>query len=742
MDQQELMKAIMAIQRDTSLTDGEKARRRQELLSGKFQEDHQVKPDEESVSEDAKKAPVRYAQAEEEEEDDNILESLKCSICFELCRQPVSLPCQHNMCLKCFNSLNARSSKHACPSCRSVFGRKIAENPRINTALTFAIRAIRTGKARALMAPAQRAQMLRNEERPDEAYTTERAQRSGRANAASGRIRVNFPQDAFGPILPEHDPERETGVIVGEYWKDRLDCRQWGAHFPHVAGIAGQSSRGAQSVVLSGGYEDDWDGGDWFLYTGSGGRDLSGNKRTNKVQSFDQTFENMNKALKVSCEKGLPVRVVRSHKEKRSYFAPTTEVAVRYDGLYRIAKCWRKPGIQGPLVCRYLFVRCDNAATPWNDEDENGDAEWTLESLEANPPADITLPNGDVISWSKVVEELGQAKGKVYEMTSNPYWDFVEGPDGERMWGWSKPQPPSQKTGERSKASAVKKRVTEAEKALREMACSLCKQVMTQPVTTPCDHSFCRPCLEAKFGDQGFEVDPKENSHGRSLRVRTTVMECPARLCTYNIASFLRSCQVNRDMESVILSLQQQVLAAKEKEAKEALENGEDENGEGGEVDEGGEGPSTAASGPDGHQILGDVKMEKENNAGNNAVTTSTAIPEAWVRTMNLDKQREQDRVKQLYTDFKEFDADLIQALLEQEEGDDKSVRIALQRMQDDMQKFNQPKTGVESTPGKTTSRKTPRKSSTPVSTIDLCSPSDSIRSSRKRGRVGVGASQ
>ena len=558
MDQQQLMKAIMAIQRDTSLTDEEKARRRQELLSGNFKsegpdtkrnEATAVKP-EESGSEDTRKAPVRYAQAEEEEDDDNVLESLKCSICFDLCRQPVSLPCQHNMCLKCFNSLNARSSKHACPSCRSVFGRKIAENPRINTALTFAIRAIRTGKARALMAPAQRAQMLRNEERPDEAYTTERAQRSGRANAASGRIRVNFPQDAFGPILPEHDPERETGVIVGEYWKDRLDCRQWGAHFPHVAGIAGQSSRGAQSVVLSGGYEDDWDGGDWFLYTGSGGRDLSGNKRTNKVQSFDQTFENMNKALQVSCEKGLPVRVVRSHKEKRSYFAPTTEVAVRYDGLYRIAKCWRKPGIQGPLVCRYLFVRCDNAATPWNDEDENGDSEWTLESLEANPPSDITLPNGDVISWSKVVEELGQAKGKVYEMTSKPYWDFVEGPEGERMWGWAKPQPPSQKTGERSKVSAAKRRVTEAEKALREMTCSLCKQVMTHPVTTPCDHSFCRPCLESKFGDQGFEVDPKENSHGRSLRVRTTVMECPARLCTYNIASFLRSCQVNRDLRA------------------------------------------------------------------------------------------------------------------------------------------------------------------------------------------------
>lgn len=103
-------------------------------------------------------------------------------------------------------------------------------------------------------------------------------------------------------------------------------------------------------------YEDDKDEGEWFLYTGSGGRDLSGNKRTSKVpspplplvasiadvrhvelqqqlrdgraivviltaaidaaqvQSFDQTFDKMNLALKLSCTKGLPVRVIRSYK--------------------------------------------------------------------------------------------------------------------------------------------------------------------------------------------------------------------------------------------------------------------------------------------------------------------------------------------------------------------------------------------------------------------------------------------
>ena len=51
--------------------------------------------------------------------------------------------------------------------------------------------------------------------------------------------------DYFGPILPEHDPRRKTGVRVGEIWDDRLECRQWGAHLPHIAGIAGQSRFGA-----------------------------------------------------------------------------------------------------------------------------------------------------------------------------------------------------------------------------------------------------------------------------------------------------------------------------------------------------------------------------------------------------------------------------------------------------------------------------------------------------------------
>jgi E3 ubiquitin-protein ligase UHRF1 len=42
----------------------------------------------------------------------------------------------------------------------------------------------------------------------------------------------------------------------------------------------------------------------------------------------------------------------RSFKEKRSNYAPPTETPVRYDGIYRILRCWRKKGNQNYLMCR------------------------------------------------------------------------------------------------------------------------------------------------------------------------------------------------------------------------------------------------------------------------------------------------------------------------------------------------------------------------------------------------------
>ena len=91
--------------------------------------------------------------------------------------------------------------------------------------------------------------------------------------AIAGRTKVNknIEKGHFGPI---------PGVEVGQRWQYRIQLSELGVHAPPVAGISGTKDKGCNSLVLAGGYEDDKDHGNEFTYTGSGGRDLSGNKRT------------------------------------------------------------------------------------------------------------------------------------------------------------------------------------------------------------------------------------------------------------------------------------------------------------------------------------------------------------------------------------------------------------------------------------------------------------------------------
>lgn len=175
-------------------------------------------------------------------------------------------PCGHNFCLKCFERWIAQG-KRTCTNCRRPIPSSMASQPRINSALVLAIRMAKKSRPSGGGAP-KVYHFVHNQNRPEKAYTTERAKKSGKANACSGKIFVTVPPDHFGPILAANDPEKNRGVLVGDSWEDRLDCRQWGVHIPHVAGIAGQSNYGAQSVALSGGYIDDEDHGEWFLYTG------------------------------------------------------------------------------------------------------------------------------------------------------------------------------------------------------------------------------------------------------------------------------------------------------------------------------------------------------------------------------------------------------------------------------------------------------------------------------------------
>ncbi|KAK2078311.1 hypothetical protein QBZ16_004180 [Prototheca wickerhamii] len=649
------MKQILAIQRDPTLSDAEKAVKRQALMSGKW----------------ASPATGGEEQKEEtkSEPENELAGTLQCSICHELCNRPVTAICQHNFCLKCFQDHINKSKKKCCPTCRTEFSAKFCANPRINTALAVAIRAFKIGAPVNSNKPFER---IKDSDRPDEAFTTDRAVRAGRANAASGRIMVSIPNDHFGPIPASADP-RGTGIKVGEWWKDRLDCRQWGAHFPHVAGIAGQSNAGAQSVVLSGGYEDDRDEGEWFLYTGSGGRDLSGNKRTNKVQSFDQTFENMNKALKLSCLKGLPVRVVRSFKEKRSAYAPSDDTPVRYDGVYRIVRCWRKPGTQGPLVCRYLFVRCDNEPAPWSSED-TGD----------RPSAGAQLP-------AEALEEMKLAdRGQVFSMCDKPWWGWLA---DKEEWGWTKPPPESQHrpAGESSGPKTARKRLSEQEKALREFACGICKKTVVNPVSTPCGHNFCKSCLDERFAGVADEIAGGGSAVGvRSMRARKQLKPCP--VCATDLMEFLRSAQVNRDMAEVVRKLQESVRQAKADAEAAAAADGEEAGGDKAEEEEQDESEadkpeeeSTEAESAQAEEALNAAPLAGPDSTDSALVAhqmeTSAQASPAKGPNRGDATSRCPPETKALIEEFSDFDAGLIEALLEQEDGDVAAVKYALRKM-------------------------------------------------------------
>ncbi|KAK7047587.1 hypothetical protein VNI00_006355 [Paramarasmius palmivorus] len=171
------------------------------------------------------------------------------------------------------------------------------------------------------------------------------------------------------------------GVIVGQIFKNREELSIKNVHKPRFAGIA-HCRRGATSVVLSGGYEDDEDNGDEILYTGTGGQEDAFNKPGH--QTKDQTFEHrMNKALQNSWKAGLPVRVIRGHKHD-SKFAPST--GYRYDGLYRVTECFEDKGKEGYKICRYRLVCWEDRL--WEEDSETSSetssifigSDWSMDS--------------------------------------------------------------------------------------------------------------------------------------------------------------------------------------------------------------------------------------------------------------------------------------------------------------------------------------------------------------------------
>uniref|UniRef100_A0AAY4BDI0 E3 ubiquitin-protein ligase UHRF n=1 Tax=Denticeps clupeoides TaxID=299321 RepID=A0AAY4BDI0_9TELE len=353
----------------------------------------------------------------------------------------------------------------------------------------------------------------------------------GKGMACVGRTKqcTIVPSNHYGPV---------PGVPVGTLWKFRVQVSESGVHRPHVAGIHGRSNDGAYSLVLAGGYEDDVDDGNEFTYTGSGGRDLSGNKRTAE-QSCDQKLTNMNRALALNCnaslndkdgaeakdwKAGKPVRVVRSSKgRKHSKYSP--EDGNRYDGIYKVVKYWPEKGKSGFLVWRYMLKRNDEEPAPWTRDGKERVKKLGLVMqypegyLEAAAAKEKEKENKNEEEEEVQTPSKGKRKRKslpakntpkkmkveVYKLTRDQKALIKEDEANKKLWDDAME---SMKLGPKF-----------LNKVEEVFLCICCQEVVYQPITTECQHNVCRECLQRSFKAEVYTCPACRHDLGKNYQM-------------------------------------------------------------------------------------------------------------------------------------------------------------------------------------------------------------------------------
>ncbi|XP_023068922.1 E3 ubiquitin-protein ligase UHRF2 isoform X2 [Piliocolobus tephrosceles] len=360
--------------------------------------------------------------------------------------------------------------------------------------------------------------------------STESRRDWGRGMACVGRTRecTIVPSNHYGPI---------PGIPVGSTWRFRVQVSEAGVHRPHVGGIHGRSNDGAYSLVLAGGFADEVDRGDEFTYTGSGGKNLAGNKRIG-APSADQTLTNMNRALALNCDAplddkigaesrnwraGKPVRVIRSFKGRKiSKYAP--EEGNRYDGIYKVVKYWPEiSSSHGFLVWRYLLRRDDVEPAPWTSEgiersrrlclrlqypagypsDKEGKKTKGQSKKQPSGTTKRPISDDDCPSASKVYKASDSAEAiEAFQLTPQQQHLIREDCQNQKLW------------------DEVLAHLVEGPNFLKKLEqsfmCVCCQELVYQPVTTECFHNVCKDCLQRSFKAQVFSCPACRHDLGQN----------------------------------------------------------------------------------------------------------------------------------------------------------------------------------------------------------------------------------
>ena len=137
-------------------------------------------------------------------------------------------------------------------------------------------------------------------------------------------------------------------IRVGQQFINRAELTVANVHRPPQGGISGNKSEGTDSIVISGGYPDDEDHGDYIIYTGHGGR-------LNGKQVEDQSVDAPgNAGLITSRDLGLPVRVTRGAHAGNPFAPPGGLV---YAGLFTVTDWLIKEGKEGFRIVQFYLER-------------------------------------------------------------------------------------------------------------------------------------------------------------------------------------------------------------------------------------------------------------------------------------------------------------------------------------------------------------------------------------------------
>jgi hypothetical protein len=196
-----------------------------------------------------------------------------------------------------------------------------------------------------------------------------RATAPAEGSRRSARARGAAPVSYYAPPDPAEEREDHRATLREQVAKKyRLADGRWrGERFGEVAGVAAgdvfgggdyqrlgrrlmsdtgffepfvtpewlERNGGCYALILNNDNGLSKDRGDTVLYAGAGGR-MRGQNRT-APQTFSQTWDSAtNKALRLNCERKLPVRVVRGPKLRGGHGTGKSGGGYRYDGLYDV----------------------------------------------------------------------------------------------------------------------------------------------------------------------------------------------------------------------------------------------------------------------------------------------------------------------------------------------------------------------------------------------------------------------